>query len=71
MDDDCPFAESNDETGGNHDRADSRASSGLDSAAEADNENGDDAEEENEPITLRANETSADLDKLVRHSFDQ
>jgi len=58
-------SESNDETGGNHERPDSRASSGLDSTAEADNEAGEDAEDDNE-ATLRPNETSADLDKLVR-----
>ena len=59
-------AESNDETGGNLERPDSRASSGLDSA-EADHEIGQDAEEDNETgLRLRPHETSAALDKLVR-----
>ena len=58
--------DSSDETGGNFDRPDSRASSGLDSAAEADNEIGEDAEENNEGNAIRPNETSATLDKLVR-----
>ena len=62
--------ESNDETGGNLDRPDSRGSSGLDSTAEADNEIGEDAEEDNthHETALRPNETSAALDKLVRLS---
>lgn len=58
-------AESNDETGGNLDRPDSRASSGLDSTAEAEHEIGEDADQEHER-TLRPHETSATLDKLVR-----
>ena len=62
------YAESNDETGGNLDRPDSRGSSAIDSTAEADNEIGEDAEEEHNhhEAMRRPNETSASLDKLVR-----